>query len=110
MADKIKAAKARAQAGGPSMSDQKYLLLTKENAEVILNKVRRLSWDDANEVMAIIKDLKLVRITDGEEESQEEADFTNKFSGTGDRNEKENPREAFPPSTSGAYPPSTSGA
>ena len=51
------------------MSDQKYLLLTKENAEVILNKVRRLSWDDANEVMAIIKDLKLVRITDGEEES-----------------------------------------
>jgi len=67
----------------------KYLLLTKENAEVILNiAAKLLKWNDANEIMAIIKDLKPVRITDGEEESSEEkADFTNKFSGTGDRNE-----------------------
>ena len=50
-----------------------YLLLTKENAEVILNIVaKRLKWNDANEIMAIIKDLKPVRITDGEEESPEE--------------------------------------
>ena len=50
-----------------------YYLLTKENAEVILNIVaKRLKWNDANEIMAIIKDLKPVRITDGEEESPEE--------------------------------------
>ena len=65
------------------MSDQKYLLLTKENAEAILNKVRRLSWDDANEVMAIIKDLKAVSV----KEEEEDLPFINKFSGTGDRNE-----------------------
>ena len=41
-----------------------YYLLTKENAEVILNIVaKRLKWNDANEIMAIIKDLKPVRIT-----------------------------------------------
>ena len=82
----------------------KYLLLTKENAEVILNiAAKRLKWNDANEIMAIIKDLKPVRITDGEEESQEEeADFTNKFSGTGDRNEKKEQTETLPPSASGA--------
>ena len=73
-----------------------YLLLTKENAEVILNIVaKRLKWNDANEIMAIIKDLKPVRITDGEEESPEEkADFTNKFSGTGDRNESKERSDA----------------
>ena len=36
--------------------------------------------------MAIIKDLKRVNV---EEKTKEEAPFTNKFSGTGDRNEKE---------------------
>jgi hypothetical protein len=66
------------------MSDQKYFLITKENAEVILNKVRRLSWDDANEVMAIIKDLKAVSV----KETEEDLPFINKFSGTGDRNEE----------------------
>ena len=72
-----------------------HYLLTKENAEVILNKARRLRWDDANEIMAIMRDLKPVRITDGEEESSEEkADFTNKFSGTGDRNESKERSEA----------------
>jgi len=76
-----------------------HYLLTKENAEIILNKARRLRWDDANEIMAIMRDLKPVRITDGEEESQEEsqeekADFTNKFSGTGDRNESKEESEA----------------
>ena len=73
-----------------------YYLLTKENAEVILNIVaKRLKWNDANEIMAIIKDLKPVRITDGEEESSEEkADFTNKFSGTGDRNESKERSDA----------------
>lgn len=72
-----------------------HYLLTKENAEVILNKARRLTWDDANEIMAIMRDLKPVRITDGEEESSEEkADFTNKFSGTGDRNESKERSEA----------------
>ena len=70
-------------------------LLTKENAEVIINKARRLTWDDANEIMAIMRDLKPVRITDGEEESSEEkADFTNKFSGTGDRNESKERSDA----------------
>ena len=53
------------------MSDQKYFLITKENAEVILNKVRRLSWDDANEVMAIIKDLKAVSVKETEEPKEE---------------------------------------
>ena len=73
-----------------------YYLLTKENAEVILNIIAdRLKWKDANEIMAIIKDLKPVRITDGEEESPEEkADFTNKFSGTGDRNESKERSDA----------------
>jgi len=72
-----------------------HYLLTKENAEVILNKARLLRWDDANEIMAIMRDLKPVRITDGEEESSEEkADFTNKFSGTGDRNESKERSEA----------------
>ena len=73
-----------------------YYLLTKENAEVILNIIAdRLKWKDANEIMAIIKDLKPVRITDGEEESSEEkADFTNKFSGTGDRNESKERSDA----------------
>ncbi len=72
-----------------------YYLLTKENAEVIINKARRLTWDDANEIMAIMRDLKPVRITDGEEESSEEkADFTNKFSGTGDRNESKERSDA----------------
>ena len=66
------------------MSDQKYFLITKENAEVILNKVRRLSWDDANEVMAIIKDLRAVSV----KETEEDLPFINKFSGTGDRNEE----------------------
>ena len=50
------------------MSDQKYFLITKENAEVIINKVRRLSWDDANEVMAIIKDLRAVSVKETEED------------------------------------------
>ena len=72
-----------------------HYLLTKENAEVILNKARRLRWDDANEIMAIMRDLKPVRITDGEEKSSEEkADFTNKFSGTGDRNESKERSDA----------------
>jgi hypothetical protein len=66
------------------MSDQKYFLITKEDAEVILNKSKRLTWDDANEVMAIIKDLKAVNF-----KGAEVSPFANKFSGTGDRNEKE---------------------
>jgi|TARA_R110000796_G_scaffold17073_6_gene52824 hypothetical protein len=66
------------------MSDQKYYLITKEDAEVILNKSKRLTWDDANEVMAIIKDLKAVNF-----KGAEVSPFANKFSGTGDRNEKE---------------------
>ena len=68
------------------MSDQKYFLVNKDELEQILNKIRRLPWDDANEIMAIIKDLKRVNV---EEKTKEEAPFTNKFSGTGDRNEKE---------------------
>ena len=62
------------------MSDQKYFLITKENAEVIFNKVRRLPWGqykaylipccvmvhDANEVMDIIKDLKAVSFKETE--------------------------------------------
>jgi len=68
------------------MSDQKYFLINKDELEQILNKIRRLPWDDANEIMAIIKDLKRVNV---EEKTKEEAPFTNKFSGTGDRNEKE---------------------
>ena len=66
------------------MSEQKYYLITKEDAEVILNKSKRLTWDDANEVMAIIKDLKAVNF-----KGAEVSPFANKFSGTGDRNEKE---------------------
>ena len=42
------------------MSDQKYFLVNKDELEQILNKIRRLPWDDANEIMAIIKDLKRV--------------------------------------------------
>ena len=82
------------------MAEQKYFLITKEDVEVILNKVRRLSWDDANEVMARIKDLKAVSVKETEDENQEEL-FKNKFSGTGDRNEKEKPKEALPPTASG---------
>ena len=66
------------------MSEQKYYLITQEDAEVILNKSKRLTWDDANEVMAIIKDLKAVNF-----KGAEVSPFANKFSGTGDRNEKE---------------------
>ena len=73
------------------MSDQKYFLITKENAEVIINKVRRLSWDDANEVMAIIENLEQVDL-----EGAEVSPFANKFSGTGDRNEKEKPEVRDP--------------
>jgi len=81
------------------MAEQKYFLITKEDVEVILNKVRRLSWDDANEVMARIKDLKAVSVKETEDEDQEEL-FKNKFSGTSDRNEeeKEGPKEVLPPS------------
>ena len=61
------------------MSDQKYFLINKDELEQILNKIRRLPWDDANEIMAIIKDLKRVNV---EEKTKEEAPFTNKFSGT----------------------------
>ena len=73
------------------MSDQKYYLITKEDAEVILNKSKRLTWDDANEVMAIIKDLKAVNF-----KGAEVSPFANKFSGTGDRNEKEKPEVRDP--------------
>lgn len=65
------------------MSEQKYYLITKEDAEVILNKSKRLTWDDANEVMAIIKDLKAVNAV-----SRclfRLSPVANKFSGTGDR-------------------------
>ena len=79
------------------MAEQKYFLITKEDVEVILNKVRRLSWDDANEVMARIKDLKAVSVKETEDEDQEEL-FKNKFSGTSDRNEKEKPKEVLPAS------------
>ena len=75
------------------MSDQKYFLINKDELEQILNKIRRLPWDDANEIMAIIKDLKRVNV---EEKTKEEAPFTNKFSGTGDRNEKEKPEVRDP--------------
>ena len=71
-----------------------YFLITQDNVETIMNKVRRLTWDDANEVFSIIKDLKPVRITsDGKEDENQEELFKNKFSGTGDRNEKEKPKE-----------------
>ena len=73
------------------MSEQKYYLITKEDAEVILNKSKRLTWDDANEVMAIIKDLKAVNF-----KGAEVSPFANKFSGTGDRNEKEKPEVRDP--------------
>ena len=80
-----------------------YFLITQDNVETIMNKVRRLTWDDANEVFSIIKDLKPVRITsDGKEDENQEELFKNKFSGTGDRNEKEKPKEALPPTASGA--------
>jgi hypothetical protein len=80
-----------------------YFLITQDNVETIMNKVRRLTWDDANEVFSIIKDLKPVRITsDGKEDENQEELFKNKFSGTGDRNEKEKPKEALPPTDSGA--------
>jgi len=82
------------------MSDQNTYIITKEDLEVILNVVRRLPWDDANIVMARVKDLPLVKIKK-ENENQEEL-FKNKFSGTGDRNEKEKPKEALPPTDSGA--------
>lgn len=82
------------------MSDQNTYIITKEDLEVILNVVRRLPWDDANIVMARVKDLPLVKIKK-EDENQEEL-FKNKFSGTGDRNEKEKPKEALPPTASGA--------
>ena len=79
-----------------------YFLITQDNVETIMNKVRRLTWDDANEVFSIIKDLKPVRITsDGKEDENQEELFKNKFSGTGDRNEKEKPKEALPPTASG---------
>ena len=70
------------------MSEQKYYLITKEDADFILSKVGRLlswaTWDDANEVMAIIENLEQVDL-----EGAEVSPFANKFSGTGDRNEKE---------------------
>ena len=70
------------------MSEQKYYLITKEDADFILSKVGRLlswaTWDDANEVMAIIENLEQVDL-----EGAEVSPFENKFSGTGDRNEKE---------------------
>ena len=74
------------------MSDQKYFLINKDELEQILNKIRRLPWDDANEIMAIIKDLKRVNV----EETEKETPFENKFSGTGDRNEKQNSKEVSP--------------
>lgn len=78
------------------MSDQNTYIITKEDLEVILNVVRRLPWDDANIVMARVKDLPLVKIKK-EDEDQEEL-FKNKFSGTSDRNEKEKPKEVLPAS------------
>ena len=78
------------------MSDQNTYIITKEDLEVILNVVRRLPWDDANIVMARVKDLPLVKIKK-EDEDQEEL-FKNKFSGTNDRNEKEKPKEVLPAS------------
>jgi len=80
-----------------------YFLITKDNAESIMTIARRLTWDDAEQVMAIIKDLKPVRITnEGKEDKDQEGLFKNKFSGTGDRNEKKGPTKTLPPSTSGA--------
>ena len=77
------------------MSEQKYYLITKEDADFILSKVGRLlswaTWDDANEVMAIIENLEQVDL-----EGAEVSPFENKFSGTGDRNEKENPEVRDP--------------
>jgi len=78
------------------MSDQKYFLVNKDELEQILNKIRRLPWDDANEIMAIIKDLKRVNVEETEKEKEKEAPFENKFSGTGDRNEKQNSEEVSP--------------
>ena len=80
-----------------------YFLITKDNAESIMTIARRLTWDDAEQVMAIIKDLKPVRITnEGKEDKDQEGLFKNKFSGTGDRNEKKGPTKTPPPSTSSA--------
>jgi hypothetical protein len=74
-------------------------VITQDNVEIIMNKARRLPWDDANEVFTIIKDLKPVRITsDGKEDDNQKELFKNKFSGTGDRNEKEKPKEVLPAS------------
>jgi hypothetical protein len=89
------------------MSDQNTYIITKEDLEVILNVVRRLPWDDANIVMARVKDLPLVKIKK-ENENQEEL-FKNKFSGTGDRNEKEKPKEVLPSTASGGPPRSGDG-
>jgi len=78
------------------MSDQNAYIITKEDLEVILNVVRRLPWNDANIVMARVKDLTLVKIKK-EDDNQKEL-FKNKFSGTNNRNEKEKPKEVLPPS------------
>ena len=78
------------------MSDQNAYIITKEDLEVILNVVRRLPWNDANIVMARVKDLTIVKIKK-EDDNQKEL-FKNKFSGTNNRNEKEKPKEVLPPS------------
>ena len=84
------------------MSDQNRYIITKEDIEVIMNAVKRLPWIEANVVMARILDFKPIRLTsDGKENESQKELFKNKFSGTGDRNEKEKPKEALPPTDSG---------
>ena len=57
-----------------------YFLITKDNAESIMTIARRLTWDDAEQVMAIIKDLKPVRITnEGKENKDQEIKNSRKF-------------------------------
>ncbi len=85
-----------------------------ESVEVVKSKLRRLMWDDANEVMALIEDAKIIGIKKEEEEEEKETEnqeelFKNKFSGTGDRNEKEKPKEALPSTASGGPPRSGDG-
>ena len=81
-----------------------YKMIPLESVEVVKSKLRRLMWDDANEAMALIEDAKIIGIKKEEEEENENQEelFKNKFSGTGDRNEKEKPKEALPPTDSGA--------
>ena len=61
-----------------------YKMIPLESVEVVKSKLRRLMWDDANEVMALIEDAKIIGIKKEEEEEEKETEnqeelFHNKF-------------------------------